>query len=342
MKIQFRKRDPRKAITAALLFVFIFLACAGCENKKRDDPPPTPEQVFISGNVTDGSNPIPGAAVRALDASDRERGTTSTLANGQFQLEMAKNSQASLQIAANGFETWRSAVYTMSDHVTGLDIVLRPQETLEDIIDRAFGGMMLDVEDRAWLAIDVHDEDNREIDGAVITVNPRPVAGGTLLCGGSLTGSVITSAPCIPPRRGPMYLAYYDAPTDVEITLNRDNSRVYQSTVRVGEVAYVELIQLSENPQGFLSINVEAGGRITTEPDVIRCNGNDSGTGNTTCETEVAHGTVLRITAFSDSGYVFDDWDGCDVETTDGINPVCIETVSVQAQSLIRAEFDPR
>jgi hypothetical protein len=95
-------------------------------------------------------------------------------------------------------------------------------------------------------------------------------------------------------------------------------------------------------PKGVLSITVEEGGRITTEPDVLSCNGNTSGGGTTTCETQVADGTSVRIKAIPYSGWKFDDWDGCDVETSQDDFPICITTITVQAQALIKAEFDPR
>ncbi len=323
-------------VTLTLLFM---LSLSSCSSSNGDSPSPT---VFLSGVVTDGAKLLQGVSIEVVDTGGRQIASATSNSIGEFELKVQQGIELAIRFSAAGFTTVRSQNYTLISHVTGLNIVLQPLQTTESIIDTAFSGMTLDLADKAWLAVDVLNEQLDEMDGAMVAVNPAPTQGGTLLCDGTLTGGNITSAlpACDPPRTGPMYIAYFDAPTSVEVTIN--GIVTYKSSGRVGEVAYVTTYLLPADPKGFLSIQVEAGGRIITEPDVITCDGDTSGVGITTCESLVPHDTPITITAFPHEGNVFDDWDGCDVETTVGGNPTCIVTVRVQQQTLVRAEFDPR
>lgn len=314
------------------------LSLSACSSSNGDAPPPS---VFLSGVVTDGVKLLQGVSIDVFDTNNSQLASTSTNSIGEFELKVKQEIELAVRFSAAGFTTVRSQNYTLISHVTGLNIALQPVQVSESFIDSAFSGMTLDLADKAWLAVDVLDEQLVEMDGAMVTVNPAPAQGGTLSCDGTLTGGNITSAlPACNPRIGPMYLAYYDAPTNVEVTVN--GIVTYKSSVSVGEVAYVTTYLLPADPKGFLSISVEAGGRVTTEPDLIQCDGDTSGVGITTCDSLVPHDTPITITAFPHEGNVFDDWDGCDVETTVGGNPACIVTARIQQQTFIRAEFDPR
>jgi len=315
------------------------LSLSACSSSNGDSPSPT---VFLSGVVTDGTKLLQGVSIDVLDTDNRQLASASTNSIGEFELQVKQGVELAVRFLAAGFTTVRSQNYTLISHVTGLNIVLQPLQTTESIIDTAFSGMTLDLADKAWLAVDVLNEQLDEMDGAMVAVNPAPKQGGTLLCDGTLTGGNITSAlpACDPPRTGPMYIAYFDAPTSVEVTIN--GIVTYKSSVRVGDVAYVTTYLLPPEPKGFLSITTEAGGRITTDPDVISCDGDTSGVGFTTCESLVPHDTPITITAFPRDGNIFDDWDGCDVETSVDGNPACIVTARIQQQTFVRAEFDPR
>lgn len=318
-----------------LLFSLLFTLYA-CDN---DSPTST---VFLSGTVTDGATSLHGVSIEVHDLEGRHVASSTTDSTGGFEFKLPHGVELAVRFIADGFTSVHTQYYYMARHVTGINVVLQPVQTTESIIDAAFSGMTLNLADKAWLAVDVLDEQFNEIDGATISVNPSPVQGGTLLCDGSLTGGNITSASpaCNPARAGPMYLAYYDAPTNVEVTIN--NFVSYKSYVRVADVAYVTTHLLPPDPKGFLSITVEAGGRVTTDPDVIQCDGDTSGFGTTTCESVVPHDTSITIKGIVHDGNVFDDWDGCDVETSVGGYPACIVTIRIQQNNYVRAEFDPR
>ena len=86
---------------------------------------------------------------------------------------------------------------------------------------------------------------------------------------------------------------------------------------------------------GTLRVEVEAGGSVTSNPPGINSNGPSTGS------QELPLGTVVMLTGTPAPGNVFDDWDGCDFGTAVE-NPsggTC--TVTIQALSFIRAEFDP-
>lgn len=331
--------DTFKSSLLVTITIFFMLSLSACFSDNNDSPQPT---VFLSGAVTDGTRLLQDVSIEVFDTNNKQLASTSTNSKGEFELKLPQGTELAVRFSAAGFTTVRSQFYSMTSHVTGLSIALQTTQMSETTIDTAFSGMALDLANKAWLAVDVLDEKLVEIDGAMVAVNPSATQGGTLLCDGTLTGGNITSAlpACNPPRTGPMYLAYYDAPTNVEVTINGTES--YTSSVKVGDVAYVTAFLLPPKAEGFLSITVEAGGRVTTEPDVIKCDGDTSGLAITTCESAVPHDTSITITAFPHEGNIFDDWDGCDVETTINGNPACVVTTRIQQQTLVKAEFDPR
>lgn len=334
-----------------LCLLMSLLACSDSSNS--GSPTTEPSIVFLAGTVTDGTDPLADVLVTVFDGDDQPLTNSTTGPNGYYEFALPRDSVVYLQFTRQGLSPTQSQVYTLAQDITGLIFDLLARALVEEIIDRVFEGLILDLADGGWLAINVQDLFGNNIDGVTIKTKPTPILGGTLKCNGTLTGSNITSAPpCRPARVGPMYLAYFDGradgrPVGVKFTLG-DDQIVYTARVRPGRLTQVNALYFDLDsaptpiPKGLLSITVEQGGRITTQPNVLQCNGNTSGFGTTVCETRVAHGTSIRVRAVPNPGWKFDDWDGCDVETSQNGTPTCIKTVTVQAQALIKAEFDPR
>lgn len=68
--------------------------------------------------------------------------------------------------------------------------------------------------------INVQDASGDDVAGVTIAPDPSPSGGGALNCDGTFSGSNITADPTwVPDRTTPMYLAYYDADAEIEITL---------------------------------------------------------------------------------------------------------------------------
>jgi hypothetical protein len=80
------------------------------------------------------------------------------------------------------------------------------------------------------VSVEVLDTDNRQL--ASTSTNSIGEFELKINQGGELTGGNITSAlPACNPRIGPMYLAYYDAPTNVDVTVNGIvTARIQQQT----------------------------------------------------------------------------------------------------------------
>ena len=80
--------------------------------------------------------------------------------------------------------------------------------------------------------------------------------------------------------------------------------------------------------QGKLSMHVEEGGRVTTNPDVGTCSGRAD------CEFIVNRGTIVTLTAIPNAGWAFEEWDSCPGPS--GMQ--CV--VTIDALTYVKAEFD--
>ena len=79
---------------------------------------------------------------------------------------------------------------------------------------------------------------------------------------------------------------------------------------------------------GKLSIHVEEGGSVATNPNVGTCNGRAD------CDYNVKRGTIVTLTATPNQGWEFEEWDSC-------VGPSgtqCI--VTINALTYVKAEFD--
>ena len=137
-------------IMVTLVLIWSLSACSS-----SDSPPPT---VFLSGTVTDGTKLLQGVSIEVVNTEGGQLARTSSNSIGAFELTLPPGTELAVRFSAAGFTTVRSQYYSLVSHVTGLNVALQPAQTTESIIDTAFSGMVLDLSDKAWLAIDVLDE----------------------------------------------------------------------------------------------------------------------------------------------------------------------------------------
>ena len=201
------------------LFSVLGLFVAGCDGGSDGDPDIA--TVKVSGTVTDtNDDPLAGVAVKAitvLAGQDLPGTPVTTDAAGQFTLEVAKDFTAYYEYSMTGRLTVNTQFESHSADVTGLEMQLLTEVEANSIIDTAYPG--LTIADGAWLAISVEDGAG-EVNGATVTVDAQGSNPSTTECDGTLTGTLVTVAPCnMPDRVGPMYLDYYDTEQVVGVTV---------------------------------------------------------------------------------------------------------------------------
>ena len=211
------------------------LSLAACSPKQAtlavpgSSPPTTPTtplpQAVVSGTLSSSIGPVDGATLKSLTIvaeTDTEQSTSTSDASGAFSISVQQGTQSYLEFSKTGFATRNSPFFFVAQNISAVNIAMLSESDAGSIIGTAFGGMMLSLADKAWLAIDVRDATGSEISGVFITSTPLPNGGGALFCNGTLTGANVTAAspPCNPPRAGPMYLAYFDAARQVGVSVS--------------------------------------------------------------------------------------------------------------------------
>ena len=248
-----------------------------------------------------------------------------------------------LEFSKTDFATFNSPSFSISADISAVNVSMYPTPIANQIIGAATGGMALTLPDKGWLAINVYDGTGNEVSGVTLTSTPAQSGGGALFCNGTPNGTNVTDAtpPCIPARIGPMYLAYFDNSVDVSVTAT-GSSDVVAAPVRVGEITVMEFRPMVPPPTGggggvstgTLSVNTEAGGIVTSFPNILTC------VGPATCEAQVPLGTVMTLIATPTPGNEFEEWDGaCDSESGNSSGGTCVRTV--MSFNSIKAEFDP-
>jgi len=326
------------------LMILLIAGCGGSGSGSGGGST-NPAPITVSGRV-ENLGPILGVTVTPIQVtppSMDSRGTSAiTDVSGQYSLNISSNTDYYLESSRVGFATTNTQFGRFTAN-QALDTIFLPTVfQAEAIIDTAFAGLMLNLADKAYLAVDAKDSAGVEVDGVAIGVRDEqsfpPDGGGALLCDGILSGSDLTVAepPCSPVRLGPMYLAYYDTSTQVSIN-NSSNSEIIYAPVRVGEITWVTIdASSSVGGTGMLQVETEAGGRVTSNPPIIDC------IGFLICSERAAAGTVVTLTATPFAGSKFTEWDGCDqmIATPDG--GTCVVTIENNTTRFVRAEFDPR
>ncbi len=325
--------------------VVVAAGCGGGSGGGNGGGSTDPVPITVSGRV-ENVVPILGVTVTPIQVtppSTDSRGTSViTDIAGQYSLNISSNTDYYLEAARVGFATTNTQFGRFTANQALETIFVPTALEAEAIIDTAFAGLMLNLADKAYLAIDAKNSAGDEVDGVAIGVRDDqsfpPDGGGALLCDGTLSGSNLTVAepPCTPVRLGPMYLAYYDIATQVSLT-NSSNSEIIYAPVRVGEITWVTINASSTvGGTGTLQVEAEAGGRVTSNPPIIDC------IGFLICSEQAAAGTVVTLTATPFAGSKFTEWDGCDqmIATPDG--GTCVVTIVSNTTRFVRAEFDPR
>ena len=82
---------------------------------------------------------------------------------------------------------------------------------------------------------------------------------------------------------------------------------------------------------GILSVEVEAGGQVNSDGNLLTC------AGPNTCQLELPKGTIINLFAIPNAGQKFEEWDGCDRPS----GTVCTQTID-NDQEFVKAEFDPQ
>ena len=202
------------------------------------------EFVTVSGQTTDmndaplpdvaieGVHTIPGGLLSSITTSD---------ADGNFSLSVIKDDAFYLRATKSTYATINTVKGALSANESNFDIGMPTVIEAQAVIILAFASAtpIPNLADKAWLVVDVSDA-NGEVDGATIAPSPAPDAFVYTDCNGvETTSNTATEAPC-PNRPGPMYIAYYDASTEITVTVG---SETQTAVVRKGEVTILEFEQ---------------------------------------------------------------------------------------------------
>ena len=261
----------KKIIIASVLGIAVILSgCGGGDDAAVFVPQ---EFYTISGQVTNDSSPEADVTVKGIysDGSPLNPSTT-TLVDGTFSIEVLKNTPVSAQVSKSGFATLNSAKEALSVNESGVDIELVTSSDAEAAVAAAFSGPEL--ADVAWLAVNVVDSADVQVNGVTISTTGSPADTAATLCDGIGSSGDVTIAPC-PSRDGPMYFAYFDIDsTEVTVTAGSDSQL---APVRRGEVTFLEFEAVAVVPVGTI-----AAGQAKYDADCASCHA--AGTYDTSLE----------------------------------------------------------
>lgn len=198
------------------------------------------EFVSISGKITSlNDTGEPGVAVEGVYSSpgDPLNPTTSTDSSGNFLLDVLKGDAVFLRATKDSFATINSAKAPLSVDVSGLDIGMPTGIEAQSVIDTAFGADTTLLENVAWLVVDIEDANGDGVAGETITSTVSPADEVYTECDGTDSGATATTGPCPGGRPSPMYIAYFDAAGEANITVG---SETQIAPIRMGEITYLE------------------------------------------------------------------------------------------------------
>ena len=201
-------------------------------------------EVTVSGKTTDiNDGVLPGVAIEGVYTDPGgllNPTTTSDATTGNFSLSVIKGDAFYLRGTKATYATINSAKGALSANEAGLEIGIPTEIEAQAIITLAFANNTPDLVDKAWLVVDVELAANGdEVDGATIAPLPAPDAFVYTDCNGVDTSNIATEAPC-PNRPGPMYIAYYNASTEITVTVG---SETQTAPIRTGEITVLEFEQ---------------------------------------------------------------------------------------------------
>jgi mono/diheme cytochrome c family protein len=225
-------------LASALGSALILTGCGG-----GDDAATTfvaQEFVSISGKISNlNDTGEPDIFVEGVYSSpgDPLNPTTSTDSNGDFSLDVLKGDAVFLRATKDSFATINSAKSPLNVNVSGLDIGMPTGAEAQSVIDAAFSSTTPPLVNHAWLVVDIEDENGEAVVGETITSSVLPADEVYTDCNGADSGATATTGPCPGGRPSPMYIAYFDAAVEANITVG---SETQLAPIRMGEITYLE------------------------------------------------------------------------------------------------------
>ena len=250
-------------LASALGSALILTGCGG-----GDDAATTfvaQEFVSISGKISNlNDTGEPDIFVEGVYSSpgDPLNPTTSTDSNGDFSLDVLKGDAVFLRATKDSFATINSAKSPLNVNVSGLDIGMPTGAEAQSVIDTAFGADTTLLENVAWLVVDIEDENGDGVVGETIKSTVSPADEVYTECDGTDSGATATTGPCSGGRPSPMYIAYFDADGEANITVG---SETQLAPIRMGEITYLEY-EIVSAPVGSI-----AAGQAKYDADCAIC-----------------------------------------------------------------------
>ena len=230
----------------ALTFVL-----AGCSSSSSSSPTTTPATatVTVSGTVTNlALVPEPGVAVEGVYTTPGDAGNTTatTDASGNYTLTVETNRAVYIRFTKAGFLTLNSEKGTLTTNETGNDIEYPTTTETQALIDVAWQvkGTNPQLGNHAWLAVDVTDALDNEVNNESITSVPAVTDEVYTECDGTDSGGNVTTGATRPAdRQAPMYIGYFDATADASVSAAPTSNDTRIAPVRMGEFTFVDFAQ---------------------------------------------------------------------------------------------------
>lgn len=118
------------------------------------------------------------------------------------------------------------------------------------MIDTAFSPATTLLVNKAWLVVDIEDTNGDGVIGQTITSTISTADEVYTECDGTDIGATATTGPCPSGRQSPMYIAYFDAAGEANITVG---SETQIAPIRMGEITYLEFETVAAPVGSFLA-----------------------------------------------------------------------------------------
>jgi len=214
----------------------VIVGCGG-GSSLSDDAAKTAADLMVtaSGKVTTLSgNPLHGVTIEGVlsDPGSQLNPTTTSDADGNFSMGVFKGSTVYLRVSLANYATMNSSKEALNAGKSDYNIEMPTLVEEQDIINLAFTVSTPNFADKAWLAVDVVSAaDGSDLLGK--TIGATLFAAEVYLDCNGAPGTTVTVANCTS-RFTPMYMAYFDAGSEVAITVGAESQTV---VLRIGEVS---------------------------------------------------------------------------------------------------------
>lgn len=234
-------RKASYILACTLVFAFVLVACSS------DDAAQViaDEFVSVSGTVKDfnGTAAVEDVVVECVYSSpgDPLNPVTNTDNNGHFSLQVLDNTPVSLRATKNSFASINTAKAALTATVTVDDVDILTVVQAQATIDKAFGLTTELLADKAWLVVDVVDASGNDVSGKTISTSLAfpPTDEIYTNCDGNDSGGTETTGPCPVDRQAPMYIAYFNAPAEISITVEGQKQT---APIRMGEITVLKYV----------------------------------------------------------------------------------------------------